>query len=351
MAGSDSTDTSTTSSAPANPAFNDAITKLFKGLGSAYDAGAPKPFDHSLYSPAGATTQAGWNAATDVANNPNYGSAVNGALDYNSSLIGSKGFAPGQISNINTVNNVGGAYGALGANGGLTSGQTKNIGTANNVGSSYAQLMKDYGAGNPYFEKDLANSNNAAAAAVNSAINTSGRFGGSPQVQQLASTIGNLDTSARATQRDNAFNYVNQALQGQLGASGQAFNEGQTGVGNEFNALSGQGNAASTAFGMREQGINNAEGAAAALPSLYQDQLLPSQTLGAVGSAQDANAQGILQGKYDLYNRQQNNQLDWLSRLVSTASGGTGSAGTTSTTTQPSTPWWQSVLGLAARAA
>lgn len=77
--------------------------------------------------------------------------------------------------------------------------------------------------------------------------------------------------------------------------------------------------------------------AAQLLPQLYSDQQLPSATLGAIGSAEDANTA--------------NNNTSRQSQIIALANalnGVAGSSGQTSTTYQPQTPWWQSALGFGA---
>lgn len=81
--------------------------------------------------------------------------------------------------------------------------------------------------------------------------------------------------------------------------------------------------------------IGDKQDAASILPSLFNGAQLPGAALGAVGSAQDANAAA-----------QANGPTDYLGKLSSILGGTANSAGTTSTSTSPSTPWWQGALGL-----
>lgn len=77
MADSGGTNTSTSSTAPANKDVNATISTLAKGIGAQYSPGK------SLYTPPGATTTAGQSASLDAANNPLYAAGVNGAIgDY-----------------------------------------------------------------------------------------------------------------------------------------------------------------------------------------------------------------------------------------------------------------------------
>lgn len=68
------TQTSTSSTAPANKDVNNTISALAKGIGSEYSPGK------SLYTAPGATTIAGQNASLGAAGNPAYSDAINGAL-------------------------------------------------------------------------------------------------------------------------------------------------------------------------------------------------------------------------------------------------------------------------------
>lgn len=68
------TQTSTSSTAPANPDVNNTISALAKGISSEYSPGK------SLYTAPGSTTTGGQSASLAAANNPLYSDAVNGAI-------------------------------------------------------------------------------------------------------------------------------------------------------------------------------------------------------------------------------------------------------------------------------
>jgi hypothetical protein len=68
------TQTSTSSTAPANPDVNNTISKLAKGIGDQVVPGA------SLFTPPGSNTTGGQSASLTAANNPIYSQGVNGAL-------------------------------------------------------------------------------------------------------------------------------------------------------------------------------------------------------------------------------------------------------------------------------
>lgn len=81
MSSSGDTQTTSTSSGPADPAVQKTVSKLAGGISKAYDKGAPPVFNSSLYSPAGATTTAGWKGALDAAANPSYSASIRNTID------------------------------------------------------------------------------------------------------------------------------------------------------------------------------------------------------------------------------------------------------------------------------
>lgn len=150
---------------------------------------------------------------------------------------------------------------------------------------------------------------------VNSIFNASGRFGGGSNVTALGEGIGN----ALAGFDSNIYDKSVAARQGAL--TGQA-NLAQTGVGNAFNAG------------------NNLE-------SLFRSLLLPSQTIGAVGSAQDQNANATQQGNADLWQRQYDAPINRLLQLSSALGTNSNTAGTNTNSTQTpaQAPWYQQIGG------
>lgn len=88
----------------------------------------------------------------------------------------------------------------------------------------------------------------------------------------------------------------------------------------------------------------------AAVPLFQQLSQYPSSIYGAVGAAQDADAQAQRQGAYDLYTRQTEAPLQWLQGITSAANGNAATSGQT-TTSSTQVPWWQVGLGAAATGA
>lgn len=93
-------------------------------------------------------------------------------------------------------------------------------------------------------------------------------------------------------------------------------------------------------------GLDRQVQAAGLLPGLYQASQQPASTLLTAGAIQDADAQARQQGRYDLSTRQGNAQTDLLGRLSSIFNGTSGAGGSQTTSSTPSTPWWQSLIGL-----
>ena len=191
------------------------------------------------------------------------------------------------------------------ANGGLTDTQRGNLTDIGNLADTYGRMAID-----PASTQAGQNLIESVTRNTNSAFNNSGLFGS-----------------------DNNQTALARGLTQGLGDLQQGY-------------LSGQGSTLANAFGMGQQGVANQAGAIGNLSTLFSAGQAPSATAGAIGSAQDANAQGILTGNADLYSRQNNAKLNLLQQLMGTFTGAAPVGGTTTTQTQPATPWWQSAIGL-----
>lgn len=75
-----STNTTTQTSAPSNPAVTNTQNSLLAGIDKAYAAG-PTVFNESLYGGQGATTKSGIQSLINSANNSGYSTGVQGAID------------------------------------------------------------------------------------------------------------------------------------------------------------------------------------------------------------------------------------------------------------------------------
>lgn len=116
-------------------------------------------------------------------------------------------------------------------------------------------------------------------------------------------------------------------------------NSGLFGSNNNATATAqGLGNAlGSLDYQQYQDSLARQNNAAAQLPSLYQAAQLPAGTQAAVGAAQDTATQAGA-----------NKNISLLDQLSGILQGTAPIGGTTSTATQPSTPWWQSILGIGA---
>lgn len=139
------------STASADPQVKATVDKILGGVNTAYDAGAPPTFNSSLYSPAGSTTQQGWNSALTAANNPTY------AAD-----------AAGTIASLGKA-----------ASGG------------------------DYGTNDPAFATLRANAANDAQTAINGQFNNSGRFGGGSNASKVSEGVTNALAGVDVNQLNN----------------------------------------------------------------------------------------------------------------------------------------------------
>lgn len=133
----------------------------------------------------------------------------------------------------------------------------------------------------------------------------------------------------------------------QTNINSQFTNSGRFGGGSHVQSLGeGVGNAvAGLDYANYQSDIARQQQAAQMLPGLYQASLAPGAAIGAVGGAQDADAQARLAAENDLFRRQSDPQWDALARSSSILAGTApvGGMNTTNTTTTPATPWWQTL--------
>jgi len=178
------------------------------------------------------------------------------------------------------------------------------------------------------------------AGSVNSAIKSFGDVAAGNQFGQSA--------PGYATLRNNVMNDT-------LAATNKSFNSAGL-FGSDSNqqaAGTGVANAlAGLDYGNYQNDIARQQQAATMLPGLFSAAQQPSTVMGAIGGAQDANQQGILQGRADLQQRQANGWTDLIAKLTSAGAGNAASSGVTTTNSQtsPATPWYMSALGLGLQA-
>lgn len=303
--GSTTTNTTTSSSSPSSPTVQATTDTLASKLGALANQ-SPAAYGKSLYTGVGPTTKNAWalgsNAATGLINSG-----------------GLSGVQQGALANYNGIN---AGYGALGDNGGLSGIQSNAIGGLNGLIGAYDQ-------NSPGYQAMRTKALNDAVQNVGEGFTASGRFGGGSYINDATNAAVNaiapLDYS----------NFQN-SIENQKGIYNTLFGYGQQGVNNRLSALAGQQGVAGSLFSAGQQGLANRNDALSAL--------------GAIGAAQDADAQAARQGEYDLYTRQQEAPLQWLQGVTSAAAGNAANAGTTQNSTTQ-VPWWEAILGAGATGA
>lgn len=322
------TTSSTTSN---NPKVQETINQLLGGVQEEYNKG-PQVFQESLYGGVGENTRRGWQSAMDAANNPAYSAGINNATKYANTILGQGGLTDGARADLATTRGIGDQYGRM-----ADSQRQPGLYESTMMGTARGDFLNG---ADPYFQSNLARTLDEAGAGVSAAVGAGGRFGSGAHVGALGKTLGGISDTARSNEYNRSLERQQQALMGIGG-------ERQTRYGNEMAARGAQAGQAGTAFGMEQTGVGNAMGAASALPSLFQASLLPSQTMGAVGAAQDADRQAALLGRNDLFRRQNDARTDLLGKLSSILGVNAGAAGSTTTQREPGTPWWQTAISLA----
>jgi hypothetical protein len=141
-----------------------------------------------------------------------------------------------------------------------------------------------------------------------------------------------------------------------------ALDDAMTGVGSSFltdgrfgSSVMGEaaGKAATqTLAGLDYQNFQNdqqrQERAAGMLPGLYSAAMAPSGVQAGVGAAQDANALALRQADNDLFRRRNDAGWSTLGNASSILAGTAGAGTQQQSTTEPTAPWWQTMLGAGA---
>lgn len=193
---------------------------------------------------------------------------------------------------------------ALDNSGGFGSGQRGAMDAFGGLDQGYADLSGAYDQDAPGYARMRQNLMDDAVKNVGAGFTQSGRFGGG--------------------------SYIDTATEGALDAIAPLdYQNFQNGVNNKYRSLDSRAGVQSGLFGMGQQALDNETAALG--------------RLGAIGSAQDANAQGARLGEADLYDRRNNGALD---RLLKIGSGFGGSA----VDAANEAPWWQQILGFGANA-
>ncbi len=138
----------------------------------------------------------------------------------------------------------------------------------------------------------------------------------------------------------------------QTNINSQFTNSGRFGGGSHVQSLGeGVGNAvAGLDYANYQSDVARQQQAAQMLPGLFQAGLAPGAAIGAVGGAQDADAQARLMAENDKFRRDNDGAWDATARASSILAGTApvGGMSTTNTQTTPATPWWQTALGYVA---
>jgi len=240
---------------------------------------------------------------------------MNGAMAGTQALIGNGGFANGMGRNLREVEGLGAAAG-----GPSLTEQTL-------LGTARGQYLNG---ANPYFEANLRRASDDTYADVMASLGSSGRTGSSVHMDELTGALGDLNNSARSQQYETERDRQLQAIGAIEGTRQQAF-------GNQMTA-------ASTAFGMGQQGVANRMAGMAALPGIYEASQMPNQTALQVGQMRDTDAQARLMADYDLFQRR--DPYTHIARYMTLMNGSQDTAGV-----REEAPWWQTALGTAATVA
>lgn len=178
--------------------------------------------------------------------------------------------------------------------------------------------------------------NSGQTGALNGLSGLTGAFDqNSPGYQAMRQTalddaVKNVGAGFNAAGRFGGGSYINDATNAAVNAIAPLDYQNYT------NSVNNQKDIYNTLFGYGQQGIANQQSALS--------------SLGAIGAAQDADAQAQRQGEYDLYTRQQEAPLQWLQGVTSAAAGNAANSGTTQTSSTQ-VPWWQAILGAGATGA
>jgi hypothetical protein len=216
-------------------------------------------------------------------------------------------------------------------------------------------ISKAYDAGYDVFDKSLfagagPTTQNAWEQALGAANSAGPGF-----VNSMQGALGDFGATARGDRfglNDPGFAQLRQGVidDTMTNINSQFTNSGRFGGGSHVESLGrGVGNAvAGLDYGNFQSDIARQQQAAGMMPGLFGAMQAPSAAVGAVGAAQDANQQGILQGENDLFRRQNDGDRLLLGELSSILAGNAAVGGQTTTQTTPQPSWWQQVLGYVA---
>lgn len=242
-------------------------------------------FGESLFAGAGTGTRNAWDAGT------NFATGLNNA----------GGFGTGQRAAMDSLGGVFSGYGQLAGNNGLSSAQSGAMAGLGGLGSKYAGLGTAYDPNSAAYRTLRGGIADDVLTDVASLGASNGRYSSRSFNEGAAEGLGNALAGLDYTNMQRNIDNQYRSLDAQRGIFGDTFNMGQTGIGNQFNALGGQAATTGQQFGMGQTALTNQQGAIDALSQ--------------IGAAQDADAQGALLGRADLFDRTKNAELDRLAKI------------------------------------
>lgn len=207
---------------------------------------------------------------------------------FGKSLVSSNGYGNGQLAAQNSLGGVFSGYG--------------------NLGSQYADLSDAYDPNSEAYQTLRSGISDDVLTEVGSLGASNGRYGSRSFYDGASKGLGEALAGLDYNNMTNDVNNRYRSLDSQAGA------------------LGGQAATAGQQFGMGQQALTNKQ---SAIDLLTQ-----------IGAAKDANAQGKLLGKADLYDRTKNAELDRLIKI--------GAAFGDPTAAANEAPWWQQLLGYVA---
>jgi hypothetical protein len=330
MASEDTTTTSTTTS-PTSTKLTSTLDQLLGGIKAEWKDGADVFGKLNYVAPSGATKNA-WDMSLDAANQPWYMKGLKTASDNATDLLKGGGTTAGQRTAMGAIGDVGSGFGDIAASAGNPSLTEHTL-----LDTARGKYLNEE---DPNYRTMIDRVANETSGDIAASMGYDGNFGSNVHGEMVADQIGGLRTNAAVAER-------NANLQRQTDALSAIEGTRNTSMQNLIAALSGQGGAASTAFGMEQGGINNMSDMSALLPQLLSAGQLPATITSAVGGAKDADALAKRLAEGKLFDDKANANTDLLARLSAILGGTAGAAGTTTTSTQPSTPLWQTLAGLA----
>jgi len=300
-------------------AFN---SQFLQNIYKVQQQGPDNPYNKSLYTGMGWRTK---NALNDMSRTAKQGQAgLNNAYQTNQQTINQNGLTNGQRGDIRGLNQISNRYNRAYKDAGQTSLYEKTM-----LGTAQGDNLGD---NNPYLNDMISQTNENMGANINAQFGNSGRFGSSAQVQTLGRQLGQNELNMRYGDYNNSLDRQQQALQGIEGYR-------QQGVSNRSNALQGMQGVAGQQFGMRQTGQANLANALGMNQGLYDATLDPSRTNLQVGQVFDQNRNLKRQADFEQYNRNSNQDLNWLKQI-------SGLTGGVNQGYEQSTPWWMNALGI-----